>query len=358
MPRNRRWTFLLAGLLTMSSGCGSSEALGFGALTVLSDGVINDPSNKSLRFDILKFGLDQFCTEMSRRGAPLKLRDGEPVLGRFFASTCNSQIIDEEGRQSFIVQYTGRGYGYTNITRRLGFEAAGLVEYATDFQVHGDAMYIYFRPRNVGSASFDVRLVEGALANAGIALTGVNPSDLGKNILESQLKRGFTVVRYSKRGETDFSMGLIAVGQRPFRPFNVVSSDKPTLENDRTEVHQDQQDFIGGFSVPDSDQALQLTMTLDGAAAVDVLVVAKPSGDLVLNQFTTRAGPTPLNFSPAFSDVLQANTTFSRLIALPQGEYYLMIDHSSAVGVTTPPTVLLDDRAARVDYLVQLADAP
>jgi hypothetical protein len=40
--------------------------------------------NKSLRFDMLKFGLDSFCHEMLKGGAPLKMADDEPVIGRFF----------------------------------------------------------------------------------------------------------------------------------------------------------------------------------------------------------------------------------------------------------------------------------
>ena len=41
--------------------CGSRESMGDGSLRVLGAGVVNDPSNKSLRFDMLKFGLDRFC---------------------------------------------------------------------------------------------------------------------------------------------------------------------------------------------------------------------------------------------------------------------------------------------------------
>jgi len=344
--------------VALLGGCASTEALGFGAITLLSEGVINDPSNKSLRFDILEFGLEQFCVEMNRRGAAVKLRDGEPVLGRFFAESCSTQIIDEEQRQSFIVQYSGLGYGYTNLTRRLGFQSSGLIEYAVDFQIQGEAMYIYFRPRNVGSTTFQVRLVEGALAQAGIAVTGVNPDQLGRNMLDSQLRRGFTVIRYSKRGETDFAMGLVPVGHRPFKPFQVVESEKQALDNDRTEVHQNQQDFVGGIHVPKDGQAITLTMTLDGAAAVDVFLVAKQNGDLMVTRYASAAGPVPMVGTPVASEVLSAGQPLKRTVPVPAGTYYLMLDHSPAAGPTTPPTVLLDDRAARIDYLVQVADTP
>jgi len=97
------------GALGLLGGCGSRESMGDSSLRVLGAGVVNDPANKSLRFDMLKFGLDRFCDEMMKAGAPLKLSDQEPVLGRFFAESCQSQVLDEEARKSFVVQYTGKG---------------------------------------------------------------------------------------------------------------------------------------------------------------------------------------------------------------------------------------------------------
>jgi hypothetical protein len=161
----------------------------------------------------------------------------------------------------------------------------------------------------------------------------------------------------SERGETDFGMGYIAVGERPFRPFQVVQSDKRTLDDDRTEVHSGQQDYIGGFTVTDTDQALFLTMTLDGAAAVDVMLLPKAVGDSVLARFTTTPGPAQPESTP-FADQLTAGATWSRTIAVPPGAYYLLLDNSAQVGVAAPPATALDDRAARVDYLVQLGDRP
>jgi hypothetical protein len=85
-------------------GCPSRESVGTSSMAVLGAGVVNDPENRSLRFDMLKFGLESFCAEMLKGGAPLKLADDQPVAGRFFAQSCQSQILDEETRKSFIVQ--------------------------------------------------------------------------------------------------------------------------------------------------------------------------------------------------------------------------------------------------------------
>ncbi len=337
--------------------CGGTQQAGVGAINVLSAGVINDPGNKSLRFDLLRFGLAEFCSEMQRRGVALKMRDGEPNLGRFYATSCQSQLLDEQQRQTLIVRYAGRGFGWTNVTHRVGFESQGLVEYAPDFQMHGESMYIYFRPRNVSSTAFATTLVESPLANTGIVLTGVRPDQLGQDIVQSQLGRGFTVIRYGKTGETDFALGVVPLGQRPFHPFHVVDSEKVTLDNDRAEVHSGQQDYIGGLNVTEEDQALFLTMTLDGAPEVDVLLIPKPVGDGLITQLTTQAGPTVPNVS-AFGSILRAGSTFRQYMPVPKGSYYLLVDHTSLVGLANPPATPLDDRAARIDYLVQVGDRP
>ncbi|HEX3597241.1 MAG TPA: hypothetical protein VHU80_19165 [Polyangiaceae bacterium] len=339
-------------------GCPSRDSLGIGAMGMLGPGVINDPANKSLRFDLLKFGLDQFCKEMRERGAPLKLRDGEPVLGRFFATGCNSQIIDDESRKSFIVQYTGTGYGWTNLTQRLAFQSSGLVEYDPDFQLQNGALYVYFRPRNVASASFQTLVVESAIAQTGLAVTGVNPDQLGRDIVDGQLKRGFTVIRYSDNGETDFGMGVVPVGSKPFRPFIVQSEDKVTLDDDRTEVHSNQQDLVGGLIVPDDGQGLYLTLQVDGAPAVDVFLVAKNEGDQVMDRLTHSPGPTTLTAPPLLMATVVAGSPWKQAVAVPKGTYYLLLDNSAALGQAAPPAIQGDDRAARVDYVVEVGDKP
>lgn len=336
------------------AGCGK-ERFGSGAIGILSEGVINDPSNKSLRFDLLKFGLEQFCQEMQRRGLALKMRDGDPNIGRFSATSCQSQILDEPSRQTILIRYSGKGFAWTNLTQRIGFESQGLIEYAPDFRVHGDAMYIYFRPRNVEAATFRTTLVESEVARTGITLTGMRPDDIGKQILDAQLKRGFTVVRYSAKGETEVGMGLVPLGQHPFRPYQVQQSARVTLDNDRTEVHAGQQDFIGGIVVSEDEQALFITATVEGAQAVDLLLLPQPYAQTLLNTYTTSQGPTAPTSAP-YAAVVQAGQTLQQYIPLPKGTYTLMLDHSAAVGSVAPPLVALDDRAARLDYLIQVGN--
>lgn len=347
---------LLALLLGLGlSACGSRESLGDGSLRVLGAGVVNDPANKSLRFDMLKFGLDRFCEEMLKAGAALRLGDQEPVLGRFFAESCQSQVIDEDARKSFVMQYTGKGYAWTNVTGKLGFTSRGLVEYAPDFQLSDGALYVYFRPKTVEAAAFQLVSIDSPVAQAGIAAAAgaVSPDELGRHVLDAELRRGFTVIRYGSDGSTDFGLGFVPKGQRPYKPFDIKTS-KRVLVNERTEVHVQGQDYIGPLSVTDDDSALFLTLEVDGADSVDYEILAKPTGDQMLERYVRSQGPSPLLAPPAFESSALRGQRTQQPIPLPIGQYFLLLDNSSALGRTQPPPGAPGDNAARVDYALLL----
>ncbi|MEP7053188.1 MAG: hypothetical protein ABJB12_22680 [Pseudomonadota bacterium] len=337
-------------------GCASRDSLGTSAISVLGAGVVNDPSNKTLRFDILKFGLDSFCAEMLKGGAPLKFGDDEPVVGRFFADSCQSQVLDDDEHKSFVVQYTGRGYAWTNVTHRIGFASRGVIEYQTDFQLHDGAMYVYFRPLSIDGAQFQTTLVESALAQGGLAVAGVNANDLGKHIVESQLRRGFTVIRRDSSGATDFALGLLPAGELPFKPFEVKHTNKAVVANERTEVHAGQQDYVGAFEVTDSGQALYITAALDGVRNADLLVVAKPAGDALLDHYLQNAGGAGLAAPALLDDTATQNNLWQRFVNVEPGRYYLVIDNSAQLGKTAPDTSAKDDAAAKLDYLILVGD--
>ncbi|HTA88561.1 MAG TPA: hypothetical protein VK745_03265 [Polyangiaceae bacterium] len=355
------WLPALAALVAFvgPAGCAPNDSLGAHAVTVLGAGVMNDPANRSLRFDILKFGLDSFCGEMLKGGAPLKFGDDEPVVGRFFADSCESQVLDDEAHKSFVVQYTGKGYAWTNLSKRIGFTSRGVVEYETDFQLSDGLMYVYFRPRQIDGAAFQATLVESLLAQGSLAASGMSADQLGEHIVESQLRRGFTVIRHDSSGDSDFALGLVPTGEAPFKPFEVKRTAKQVLANERTEVHSGQQDYIGAFEVTDSNQALYLTVTLDGAPNVDLLVVPKPIGDTLLDKYLHAAGGASLA-TPALLDetATQGVGFWQRFVNVEPGSYYLVVDNSAQLGKSAPDGHALDDDAAKVDYLVLLGDRP
>ncbi|HEY5960252.1 MAG TPA: hypothetical protein VIV60_27050, partial [Polyangiaceae bacterium] len=327
-------------------------------LTLVGQGVINDPRNRTLRFDLLKFGLESFCDEMKKRGVALKLSDEHPVMGRFFAKDCQSEIVDDEQRKSLLLRFTGDGYAWTNVTGRLGFSVVTLVEYSTDFQLGSDhSLYVYFQPRNVQATTYNTQLVESTAARTAMAASRLDPDRMGRQILSAQLERGFTVIRRDERGETEYGLGVIPVGTRPFVPFQIVSS-KATLANDRTELHTGQQDFVGGFEVTDEDRALTITASIDGAPSVDVVLISANSGASLLERYVRRPGPVTLTEPPRFEDTVGFGGLWQRTVPVPPGVYLLLFDQSAAIGRSSPPVTSGDDRAVKVDYAVQLGKSP
>jgi len=348
---------VLLALVGSLTSCASREGFGLGSMSLVGPGVINDPENRSLRFAMLKFGLESFCEEMKSRGLPLKLgNDDEPVMGRFFSTACNTQIIDEETRKSFVVQYAGMGYVTSPQGGRVGFSTTGLTEYAADFSLHKGVLYVYFRPRVVDAAGFQTLLVESQLAATALKLFGVEPNAFGRKVVEGQLRRGFTVLRHGSAGETEFGLGLIPTGERPFRPFSI-ETEKRVVVNERTEVHRGQQDYIGPLSVDGGGQALYVTLAVDGTAAIDAQLVPEAAGRSMLDAFSRTAGPAA-GGAGLLDEPVARGALWKRFINVPAGKYFLVLDNSPALGRTTPPAGVADGLSARVDVLILAGDAP
>lgn len=345
-------------LLSACLSCASREAVGTSSVAILGAGVVNDPKNKSLRFDLLKFGLESFCDEMKNGGVPLRMSDDEPVMGRFQATACQSQVLDEEKRKSFVVQYAGSGYATSAQGGRVAFTTTGLVEYSADFLMHEGALYVYFRPRVVDATGFETKLIESSLAKTAMATLGVQPDAFGRKVVDAQLRRGFTVLRHGESGETELGLGVIPLGERPYHPYSVQSENKRTLVNERTEVHRGQQDYVGPITVEGSNQALYLTIGVDGAPGVDVAVVREVAGKSMLERFLTQTGASPLGEPALLDEAVVRGQTWKRYALVPAGRYYIVLDNSDAFGRTPAPAAPTDGSSARVDVLVLGGDRP
>ncbi len=346
-------TCLLATLGGFLASCRIDPGAGKAAVAVVGAGIVNDPGNKSLRFDILRFGMAEFCRELLQNGTPLRLADDQPVIGRFFADSCQTKTIDEVARNSVLVQFGGKGYAWTVGTGRMGFRAQGLLELAPDFRLADDALYVYFRPVHVDTSDFGLLMTESSLTEAVMDVAGVSEVEVGKAIIDAQLGRGFTVIRYDADGHTDFGLGLIAAGELPFRPFTVLSSPKRTLANGRTEIFREQQDYLGRLHV-EAGESLTVTLAIDGTKAIDVaLVHAGPDAALV-QRYVTQRGAAPLDHDVAFSAQVSGAAPFKSELKVAAGDYFLVFDHAAAFGETAPGS---DGLPARVDYLVQVGPA-
>ncbi len=353
----------LAGLLLVllvvlvCGGCGGCLQQGGQASFGVMPGVVNDPGNRSLRRAIMHFGLDEFCTELTHRGAPLRLRDTDPVLGRFFARTCNYQELQSG---DVFVQVGGIGYTWTNMTGRIAFRATGAVQYNQDFLMDGSTLYAYFRTETIASNTFETTMVERGGPVGASALGGVTDR-IAQQVVESQLKRGFTVIRDSD-GTVDFAVGMVEKGQRPVKPFEVRGDDRYTWMNERTEVRGNQLDFLGPFHVEDDDRALFLTLVIDGVPGADVMVVDKTTGDRWLDQFVKAPGVPQPPLPPLFSGTVAIRSKWQKTLPVAEGHYYIVLDNSSVVGTVAPPATGglagAAPPAALVNVVVQVGDAP
>lgn len=353
-------SLLVATLGSLAEGCAS----GGQRMVTLMPGVVNDPKNRTLRREILKFGSDEFCKELTKRGAPLKLREDQPTIGRFFAEQCSYQEL--EGDDAF-VQFAGHGYGWTQPTGRIGFYAMGGIRYNPDLLVDSGTLYAYYRARAVQTTKFDALMVERTqMAGIAGAVLGTNAQDLanklGGQVLAEELSKGFTVLR-DDHGGVDFGLGIIEKGKKPFHPFDVHGSDKVLLANDSVELHTEQREFLGPFEIDDDKRALFLTMSVDGVPAIDVFVMRKDAADPWLRDYVMRAGAAAPPAPPLMGDVVQGKTEWRRAIPLAKGTYFVVLDHTSTAGQVTPPPVSAGvlgttELPAVVRYVAQVGDAP
>lgn len=376
-PRSGRLfatTMLLAAAL---AGCTPQ-----GYLAVMP-GVLNDPANRTLRRELLDFGTASLCKEMMQRSVPLKLREDDPTIGRFYPKQCNLQTLDNG---DLYLQFGGSGFAWSNLTKRIGFNASAAIQYEQDFRLDGSTMYIYFRPATTTQKKFELVMTEagnlpqnplGPLLPGGSAQGFAN--QIGEGLLAHEIGRGFTVVRESD-GSVQFSIGVLPPGEKPDAPYQRNDRNRLVYVNERIEVHSAQRDFVGPLEVPDDGMALYLTMQVEGAPTIDVQVyhravadgwlqtyltnpvASAPPGPALLDDVVNAASAGPFTTPGGIPTTLPApgggRQLYRRLVRVPKGAYYVVLDNTATAGRTSPPTTLMDDRAALVSLAIELGDAP
>jgi len=340
-------------LAMVGAGCSSAS------IASLMPGVLNDPGNRTLRRELLGFGTKSVCEEMLKRGVPLRLNDGDPSIGRFYMKQCASRSLDND---DLFIQFGGLGYAWSNITKRIGFEASAGIDYDPDFRVQDGAMWVYFRPSATAAKKFDLKMVE---AQSSTPLGAILPmpgaqalaDQLGNAFLARELERGFTVVRESD-GSVGFSLGMLPPGQRPPTPFEHASGGRAVVMNERIDVHQNQRDYAGPFEVTGNGDALYLTLNVEGTAAIDLEVLPRGIGDSWIQSYAQdpNAGPPPA--TPVLDEPVRSGAIFRRVVSVPKGSYYVVLDNTATAGRTQPSGVGGDDRSASVSLGVEVGGAP
>ena len=328
------------------------------SVTAVGCPCVDDTINASpwLRWKIFAmFGAGRLCEEMTKRGAPLRLADGTPVIGRFFPAACQSVTNDD--RQSVTLQFTGDGYAWTPVTKRIGFSCTATVEYKPDFYKDGGTIYVWFRPTNISAPAFQVGLVEQPAVGLATAITplGAFANLFGQQIVSFELGRGFTVIHES--AGDDFALGILQPGTRPSHPYDMHGSERVMFMNELAEVHGNTLDFLGPFEIDGPGRMLFAKFRSSGVA-LDVAVTTRAAGDAWRKQYQGQRGVPLPPAAPIVAGVVPPDVETDRSIALPPGQYYLVVDNSPFVGQAAPPLHALFDPVARVSYLISMGDAP
>ncbi len=339
-PSTRAWLALVAALLLVQSGCKS---------------FVNASPN--LRWFLFSnFGVQQLCPEMLKRGAPLKLTPGGNTIGRFFPDNCTHEVNGQA--QTVTVRFSGTGFAWTPIAGRVGFSAAAAIEYRMDFFLGEDADYVWARTnRIIQPPEFKVGSVENKVVNwATKTPVGYLANTFGSQIVQSHLASGFTVVR-TEAGD-EFTLGHLTPPQRPQKPFDTSDQDRYVFMNETTEVQVNQIDMLGPFEVAKADQSLYLRMRMTGPP-IDVMVHHRGTGDLWRSGLQLGAALAPPNQAPITGFTLAPGPEQVHRVKVPPGQYYVVLDNSSAVGLVNPPWNPLSGmgaNAAVVSYTAELAE--
>jgi hypothetical protein len=321
---------------------------------------ISGPVNASpeLRWFLFSnFGASKVCPEMLKHGVPIRLEQRSPAIGRFFPMQCTSQIDDQ--RQTMTVNLSGTGYGYVMPAKRVGFSLTVSVEYRPDFQIAGDDVYVWARMnRIVQGPHFQMGSIENPLVNvmANIPPFGSLADFFGQQVVTVAMTQGFTVI-HNDAGN-DFALGILFPPAKPHHPFQVTQAERYTFANETIDVHQNQRDYLGPFEIEKDGQGLQMMLSLEGQA-VDLMIVDKQTGDAWRDAYQTGKplGPPP---GPVVAGApLMPGATDNRTYKLAPGQYYVVIDNTSAAGTVNPPNNALipfADANARLSYVIQLAE--
>lgn len=318
---------------------------------------INDPSNRTMRRNIMSYGLSQFCQQMTTHNAPLRMAADAPVTGRFYPQHCTQQTLPNG---DLLVQFDGQGYAFTPMSRKVTFTSGATIQYDEDFRCGSDnSIYAYFKTRSATAPAFNLGTIEAQMANLVQGWVAPYANSFGTQMVTSQLAQGFTVIQ-GDDGSTDFTTGQLALGQKPSHPFDVHGKDRVMVESLKVQVYPNERDFIGPIEVKDTGRALYLTMQVEGAAAVDVLLMSKVTGDAALQAYLTSGPVGALPAPPQWSEVLPASTQYQRALPVAPGMYYVVIDDTPSAGQVAPPASILGttDQPATVSYEIQIGDTP
>jgi hypothetical protein len=299
------------------------------------------------------FGASQICPEMLKRGVPLKLPQlGATSIGRFFPQTCHVQVDDP--RKTMVMTVSGTGYVTLPVTRRVGFSITMGVEYAPDFRLADDSVYVWGKfTRFVAQPDMRIVGVENPIVNLATQTPfGTVANIIGSSVVAGEIGRGFTVVRQDD-GD-DFAIGHLEPPQKPKRQFRP-GAGRILLASDITEVRPSSRDYLGPFEISSPGTSLFLRAKVEGNA-VAYTIVDRSVGEAWRRAYEAGGAPTPPPGVVLGQGALPAGDMNLRFPLNP-GSYYLVVDNTAPatlvpLGVPLP----IPEPVAYVTYGVEVGD--
>ena len=240
----------------------------------------------------------------------------------------------------------------------MTFTSAATIQYDQDFKCAEDnAIFAYFDTRHVAPPDFHLVQIEQPAANLVQNWIAPYADNFGQQMVAGQLGQGFTVIQDAS-GTTDFTMGHLSLGKRPFHPpRRTARTGSPTRTFERR-FTSGERDFLGPDPGRDgSGRALYMQMHLDGVPRVQVFIVPKAEGDASLQLYFGYGPVGPLAYPPRFVDAVASGAEYERSVPVPPGMYYVVLDNTPSPGEIQTPAPLLGgafDAPAVVSYAIQI----
>jgi hypothetical protein len=300
----------------------------------VNSAVNNDPALRWWLFS--NFGASKICPEMLARGVPLKLTLlGPDNIGRFFPAQCVVHVDDNA--RTMRLDVTGQGYVVLPVTKRVGFYCGVAVEFAPDFNLTDDAVYVWGKFKQIDGTP-DLRLL--GVENPVVSLATQTPlgnlaTVLGQGVLQSQLAQGFTVVQQDS-GQ-DFTLGILQPPAKPKRAFES-GTDRVSLESGVTDLHAVSRDYLGPFAVTQSSAALFMHVSANGP--VNYAIVTRDVGDAWRQPYQAAQPIGPAPAQPLNYGQLAAGDQTMKF-PLDPGSYYFVVENltpaqPAILGVSSP----------------------
>lgn len=312
-------------------------------------------ANESVRWWLFSnFGASRICPEMLKRGVPLKLGwIGPRSIGRYFPTQCAVQVDD--AKHTVVMNVTGTGYAMLPVARRVGFYCGASVEFRPDFRMEEDAVYVWGRYNRV-LAPPDIRLL--GVENPIVSLATKTPVGdvatlIGRGVVESELARGFTVVR---RDDGDnFTLGILQPPATPTRHFQT-GEDHELLATDLTEVRAGAREFLGPFTIESSGAALFFKAKVEGAP-LEFTIVDRQMGDAWRRDYEAARPIGPPPGQPiGFGQLGPGEST--QTFALGPGGYYVVVDNRAKSPMGPLGVPMPFEAVGVLTYAAEIGDRP